>query len=168
MRCDDVTEPIPRLRDLLGEAGSKLGIDRAAEAGALWARWEEVVGPTIAGHAEPTSLRRGVLKIRTESPTWATELGYLREQVMDAANDLLGDRIVNEVQVWTAPGAVRKRGPKRPSSDRGEESGERPRPTGAEEPEEAFERARAAWLRRRSEPRSRSDTKDPGKPENPW
>jgi predicted nucleic acid-binding Zn ribbon protein len=168
VRCDDVTEPIPRLRDLLGEAGSRLGIDRAVEAGALWARWEEVVGPTIAGHAEPTSLRRGVLKIRTESPAWATELGYLREQVMDAANDLLGSPVVHEVQVWTAPGAVRVRGPKRPLSPREEESGGRSRSTGAEAPEEAFERARAAWLRRRSKSRSRSQTTDPKKPENPW
>lgn len=163
-----MSESIPRLRDLLGEAGSKLGMDRAAEAGALWARWEEVVGPTIAGHAEPTSLRRGVLKIRTDSPSWATELGYLREQVMAAANELLGGGIVTEVQVWTAPGAIRTSGSKRPSAPEHptlREAADRPVP---DRPEEAFERARAAWLRRRSKPRPGAGFEAPRNPENPW
>jgi hypothetical protein len=163
-----VGESIPRLRDLLGEAGSRLGMERAAEAGALWTRWEEVVGPTIAGHAEPTSLRRGVLKIRTDSPSWATELGYLREQVMAAANELLGSRIVTEVQVWTAPGPIRKRRPT-PSRSGGDRiSGEGPPRATTEEPQEAFERARAAWRRRRSKPRNGDGSATSEKAENPW
>lgn len=163
-----MSESIPRLRDLLSEAGSKLGMDRAAEAGALWARWEEVVGPTIAGHAEPTSLRRGVLKIRTDSPSWATELGYLREHVMAAANDLLGVGIVTEVQVWTAPGAIRKSGSKRPAVADDSAAGEVFRRPPVEEPAEAFERARAAWLRRRSKPRRGAGSEASEKQENPW
>jgi hypothetical protein len=163
-----VGEPIPRLRDLLSEAGAKLGMERAAEAGALWARWEEVVGPTIAGHAEPTSLRRGVLRIRTDSPSWATELGYLQEQVMIAANELLGSPIVTQVQVWTAPGAIRKGGGKPSSSGRDRRSVESPPRPAGEGPAEAFERARAAWLRRRSKPRSGAGSGGPRKPENPW
>jgi predicted nucleic acid-binding Zn ribbon protein len=143
-------------------------MDRAAEAGALWARWEEVVGSTIAGHAEPTSLRRGVLKIRTDSPSWATELGYLREQVMAAANELLGGDLVTEVQVWTAPGAIRAKGSRRPPAGQDPSAVEGRRPAADEAPEEAFERARAAWLRRRSRPRSGAGSEAPGKPENPW
>jgi predicted nucleic acid-binding Zn ribbon protein len=163
-----VTDSLPRLRELLGEAGSRLGMERAAETGALWRRWEEVVGPTIAAHAEPTSLRRGVLKIRTDSPTWATELGYLSEQVMSAANELLGGQIVSEVQVWTAPGPIRKRAPATSGSERARGRGAAPARPAPEDPEEAFERAREAWARRRSRSRSGDVSKASPKPEKPW
>ena len=153
-----------RLRDLLSEAGSGLGVDRAVEAGVVWAKWQEIVGDAIAQHAEPTSLRRGTLKIRALSPAWATEIGYLREQIMRAANDRLGSPIVTEVQVWTSSEPLRRRpraqDPKSTVASTSEGAAKAP----PDDPEEAFERARAAWLRRRSRNRSAG----PGKPENPW
>jgi hypothetical protein len=162
-----VDEP-PRLRDLLGEAGARVGIERAAEAGALWARWEEIVGSAIAEHAEPTSLRRGVLRIRAVSPAWATEIGYLKEQIVSAANEALGAQLVTDVQLWTGPGPIRRRGAARGSEPSVEAPRQGPRTAPPADPEEAFERARAAWWKRRSQGRSEAPQPTAVKPENPW
>ena len=96
----------PRLKDLLGSTAARAGLDDPVSTGAVWARWEEIVGSEVARHAEPTSLKRGVLRIRTESPVWATEIGYLGPEIKRQVNTALGRDLVTEVTVWTGPGPV--------------------------------------------------------------
>jgi hypothetical protein len=128
-------------------AASSLPVEHPIEAGTLWRCWNELVGDTIAMHAGPSSLRAGVLRIRAESPAWAMEIGYLREEIRRRVNESLGREIVTEVRVWTGPpgGVDGCRHPKATTPS----SAERPAAP-ATDPGEAFERARAAWRRRAS------------------
>lgn len=126
-------------------AGKRLGLDHPSEVGALWARWVDIVGPDVAQHAEPSSLRSGLLRVRTDSPVWATEISYLGEEIRRRANELLGRELVAEVRVWTGPGAMSARRA-RPVPAAPRERGET---VVSDDPNEAFERARRAWLRRR-------------------
>lgn len=128
-----------------------MGLNRPAAVGALWARWAEIVGDDIAAAAEPTSLRDGVLRIRTASPTWATEIGYLGDEICRRANEAMGPDLVQEVRVWTTPEPIKPRrsgseSPVRPGAEnvsaRAAAQSERRSPT------EALEAARAAWRRR--------------------
>jgi predicted nucleic acid-binding Zn ribbon protein len=126
-------------------AGKRLGLDHPTEVGALWARWNEIVGPQIALHAEPSSLRAGLLRVRTDSTVWATEISYLGEEIKRRANAALGRDVVVDVRVWTGPGPLRARAPaaaRTPSKTT--PAGELP-----DDPADALERARRAWLRRR-------------------
>lgn len=132
-----------RLRNLLGEFGKKLGLPGATETGIVWRKWREIVGDAVAEHAEPTSLRDGILKVRTDSPAWAQELTYLSRKIVARANEVAGKPVVSEMKVWTGPGKIAT---SRASSDVAPEaSAERSYDT----PEEAFEAARAAWQKRR-------------------
>ncbi len=134
-----------RLKDVLGTVTRRLGMEDAANAGELWRRWAEIVGAEIAHHAEPTSLRSGVLRIRTDSPVWATEIGYLTTEIRTRINQKLGKDVVREVKVWTAPGPIRP--PKREA--RNDKSVAEPRVgRDSDDPAEALERARSAWARR--------------------
>lgn len=136
-----------RLRDALADLSPRLRIGHAVEMGRLWSTWPELVGAAVAEHVEPTSLRDGVLRVRADSPTWATEIGYLREEIKRRANLFLGAEIIAEVRVWTGPGR-----PVRPSRE--DPGAPRARSTGepARTPMEAFERARRAWIERRDRP----------------
>ncbi len=137
---------LPRLGDLLREATAKLGMPAPEATGRLWSRWTEVVGAAVAAHAEPTSLRGGVLKIRADSPAWATEISYLADEIRRRANDLAGGALVAEVRVWTGPGRP-------PAAPAGKGRGEPTKPPLREapvDPAEALARARAAWEKRRS------------------
>ena len=144
------------MSEVLGALGGRLGIGAAIGTGKVWAHWSEIVGDTIADHAEPTSLKEGVLRIRTDSPAWATELGYRGAQIARRANEVAGSEVVKEVRVWTGPGPIqsppadtRRSEPEVRSSDP-----EGARKASTEEPVEALERARRAWARRRAGGRS--------------
>ena len=135
-----------RIKDLLQGVGERLGFRGAIETGLVWSRWNDIVGDTVAAHAEPTSLREGVLRVRTDSPTWATEVGYLGQEIKRAANQVAGVELVSEVRVWTAPGSIE--GPNRAAPDLRPTHPTAPPEVGRADPETAFERARQAWERR--------------------
>lgn len=147
----------PRLGQLLGAVGVRAGIADPRATGIVWARWAEIVGASVAANAEPTSLRGGVLRVRATTPTWANELTYLGDEIRRRANELVGSEVVREVRVWTGPGpvtqATRPSGPRRVDGGRDDaQTGQAPAPLedGPEGLLAAFERARSAWLRRRS------------------
>jgi hypothetical protein len=147
-----------RLGDLLEPAARRAGIEDGARTGMMWNKWLSIVGPDIAQHAEPSSLRSGILRVRADSPAWATELGYLGEEIKRRTNEAVGALLVNEVRVWTGPGRIRRppASPPRPAP------GEAEHAHGDIDPLTAFQRAFRAWRTRgRRTPRG-SETASPG------
>lgn len=143
----DPLDSVVRIKDLLGDAGRRLGLPAAVETGAIWSRWTEIVGPAVAAHAEPSSLKGGVLRVRADSPAWATEIGYLKDEIKAAVNRLVGLELVEEVRMWTGPGAIT--GTQPTGSGVASASGSAPVPEGGvQDPNAAVERARAAWAKR--------------------
>lgn len=143
------TDLPPRLKDLLGGVGARIGLEDARATGVIWRRWAEVVGDGVAKNAEPTSLKRGVLRVRATSPVWAQELTFLASEIVTRANAIAGADVVREVRIWTGPGEVVR------ATAGGSPGGQNdPDPAaGSDPPEdlpEAFERARNAWARRGS------------------
>jgi predicted nucleic acid-binding Zn ribbon protein len=133
-----------RIRDLLNPVGRKLGLGEAMDSGRVFERWDEIVGPEIASHVKPTSLRDGVLRVRTTSPAWGTEIAYLAEDLMARLNRALGKQVVVELKVsGTAPEVADHR--LRPPASRPVEV---IREAAESDPVKAFERARRAWAER--------------------
>ena len=146
-----MTDHPERLGNLLGELSNAFGLASPAAVGKVWAEWRGIVGPGIAAHADPTSLRAGVLRIRADSPAWATELGYLGGEIKSRVNRAVGSELVREVRVWIGP----RRAPKKERAAVTEQSSpSEPKPA-AEDPQEAFERARRAWSKRVGDPSPR-------------
>jgi predicted nucleic acid-binding Zn ribbon protein len=137
-----------KLRDILDPLARRVGMDAGAATGRVWSQWGGIVGPDIAEHAEPTSLRRGVLRVRTDSPVWATELTYLSEEIRRRVNESLGRDEVTAVKIWTAPGKLQRASAPPPSRRAPERRIEAP----ATDPMSALRRARAAWDRARGGP----------------
>ncbi len=129
--------------------GRQAGIQNAADAGRIWSSWRAIVGDQVADHAEPTSLRDGVLRVRAESPAWATELRYLAHEVRERVNASVGRNAVLEVRIWTGPGAARVRRPAREQRPR-DAVPSPSRDVASEDPAALLDRVRAAWLRRRA------------------
>ena len=146
------SDPSP-LKSLLGPAASRYGLDDALATGSLWKRWGDIVGPDVAAHAQPTSLRGGVLRVRADSPVWAHEIGYLSEEIRSKVNAALGSAAVREVKVWNAPGAPesqRRADPARGSgAARADSPGSDPAAAADMDPMEALDKARKAWSERR-------------------
>lgn len=137
-----------RMRDLLSNFGRRIGMPDAPATGVIWSKWRDIVGPQIADHAEPSSLKDGVLRVRTDSPTWATEIGYMGAQIASAANRVAGRDMVQRVVVWTGPKPITSESQGAANVTGGQKKEGRRRPV-PEDPKVAFEAARAAWEKRR-------------------
>ena len=88
---------LTRLGDVLRSALARLPVARELADHAVWAHWDAVVGPTLARHARPERLRRGVLMVAVDSAEWMQELQFLKRDLRDRLNARLGRRAVRDV-----------------------------------------------------------------------
>lgn len=80
----------------------RAGPSAGALAG-LFARWEEVVGATVARHARPLTLAGGVLSVGVDQPAWATQVRMLASTILDRVAEVTGEAPVRlEVRVRPA------------------------------------------------------------------
>lgn len=77
---------------------------RVAE-GSIFGQWSTVVGDQIAEHANPSSLREGVLTVEAESTAWATQLRMVQAQILAKIAAAVGDGVVTSLKIVgpTAP-----------------------------------------------------------------
>lgn len=115
----DARDPVPfgaAIARLVEERGWQ---DTTAAASVL-ARWDELVGPEIAGHCRPSALVDGELVLVAESSAWATQLRLLTRTLQARLTAQVGPGVVTSVVVrgpvqpdWRkGPRRVRGRGPR--------------------------------------------------------
>ncbi|HET9442844.1 MAG TPA: DUF721 domain-containing protein [Acidimicrobiales bacterium] len=100
-------EPRP-VREGLEALARRLGAPTASALGAVFARWEEAVGPAVAAHAQPVSLTDGILTVVVDEPGWATQLRYLNASLVARVAAVAGPGVVGRIE-------IRVRGPQPPA-----------------------------------------------------
>nr|YP_002049361.1 hypothetical protein PCC_0736 [Paulinella chromatophora]ACB43151.1 hypothetical protein PCC_0736 [Paulinella chromatophora] len=88
-----------------------------ANLAALWQDWNEIVGPQLALHCQPISLRDQVLTIGASDPQWRQALQYNRQKLIGSVknwgfeirevriqqhyfNKIVGSRMNEELIIW--------------------------------------------------------------------
>ncbi|EOM75686.1 DUF721 family protein [Rhodococcus rhodnii] len=118
--------PGPDARDpqllgaLTGALSKQRGWSGKVSEGVVFGRWEDVVGPDIAAHAQPTALRDQTLSVSAESTAWATQLRMMQPQILARIADAVGNGVVRSLTITgpTAPSwrkgerHIRGRGPR--------------------------------------------------------
>jgi predicted nucleic acid-binding Zn ribbon protein len=110
------TEPGRRARnddpqsisDVLGGLVSDQGWRERAAIGAVFGRWDQIVGPDLAEHTRPESFADGEVVVRADSAAWATQVRLLAGSLVRRLNEELGHGTVATVKV-TGPGANDRR-----------------------------------------------------------
>ncbi len=90
----------------LGEVARRLGMPDSEVLAAVFSRWEALVGPDVAAHAAPRSLRDGCLVVEVDHPAWATQLRYLAGQLLAQVRAEAGADAVTSVRVSVASGSA--------------------------------------------------------------
>jgi predicted nucleic acid-binding Zn ribbon protein len=99
----------------LERIAASLGAPRPDVLRTVFSGWEGLVGPDVAAHATPRSLRDGVLTVVVDHPAWATSLRMLSADLLRRIEECAGDGITElVVQVAPGPGATRMRRPRPP------------------------------------------------------
>jgi predicted nucleic acid-binding Zn ribbon protein len=115
----------PDARDpqLLGVALGRLiaerGWDAPVAVGGVIGRWNAVVGPDIASHCAPVAFDDGVLTVRADSTTWATQVRLLVPALMRRLAEEVGEGTVTRVCVHGPSGPSWRRGPRSASGGAG-------------------------------------------------
>lgn len=65
--------------------------------------WPAAVGSDIAGHAQPTGERGGVLVVSCAASVWAQELDLLAPVILERLNDALGDQRLSRLRCVATP-----------------------------------------------------------------
>lgn len=64
----------------------------------LWAKWEEVVGPTIAKNAEPVGFQRGVLYVWVRNSSWMQQMVFMKDPIRDTINQKFQNNFVKYIK----------------------------------------------------------------------
>lgn len=64
----------------------------------LWAKWPEVVGPTIAQNAEPVAYKNGILFLWVRNSAWMQQMVFLRDQIQTTINQKMEQNFVKSIR----------------------------------------------------------------------
>ena len=94
----DPPDPKP-LKASLDKVARSLGGPDSRSLSGVFVHWPDIVGPQLAAHSRPLSLSSGVLVVGVTEPGWATELRYLESELLGRFSEVLGDGVVERVEV---------------------------------------------------------------------
>jgi predicted nucleic acid-binding Zn ribbon protein len=83
----------------LDTVSRQLGLDGPKALGAIFSRWEEIVGPTMAEHAQPFRLDADCLVVTVDHPAWATQIRHLSETLLDRIAERTGTTRPSRLEV---------------------------------------------------------------------
>ena len=91
-----------RLSESLDKFAKRFGSSSASAMAGLFSRWEELVGPSIAAHATPITLKSGRLSVEVDSSAWATQLKFMTTELVERCCAELGEGAVKHIDIRVA------------------------------------------------------------------
>lgn len=85
------------IADLLSATFHGTPVEKRLKEGRIWLIWNSAVGPQIAAKARPVGFRDGVLTVAVVSSPWMQQLAFLKKEITEKLNTLLGEELVREI-----------------------------------------------------------------------
>jgi len=101
--------PLQGVGDLVGKALEAAGLTDQARRFRIYQGWRDAVGPDIGARTEPESFSRGVLVVRAHTASWQNELTFLKADIINKLNSLLGAGVVRDLKVVAGHGSAKRR-----------------------------------------------------------
>jgi len=74
-----------------------LEIDKKMDEGQALLIWPEAAGPKMAARTRADSVHRGRMTVLAQNPAWVQECTFMRLQINDKLNKMLGREIIKEI-----------------------------------------------------------------------
>ena len=76
----------------------QLGLEQRLQQSQVFYLWADIVGSDIARHAQPVSLRNGLLVVAVDHPVWLQELSrYHKPLILQKVQERIGKKAVRDV-----------------------------------------------------------------------
>jgi hypothetical protein len=90
--------------DAIGGILGKHGIARELREHRILARWNDIVGETLADRTFPDGLERGVLWVRVKNSSWLHQLSFVKDDLLaKIAAELGNPPLVHELRFHIGP-----------------------------------------------------------------
>jgi predicted nucleic acid-binding Zn ribbon protein len=114
----DPTDPQP-IGSIAGDYLVDRGWQQPLSEARVFTDWAAIVGPDVAAHCTPASLRNGQLQVAAESTAWATQLRLLGTTLLTRIRAELGPDVVHKVVISGPVAPSWKHGPRSVHGARG-------------------------------------------------
>ena len=92
------TRPAVSLDTLVPSVMKALGLEKRLQESQVHFLWPHIVGADVARHAQPVSLRKGLLIIAVDHPVWLHELSrYHKPLLLKKVHERLGKNAVRDI-----------------------------------------------------------------------
>ena len=95
---DPKDDRLASLKDILTNLMSDTQLPFNPRDSLIWKVWDEVAGPAIARHAQPTWIKDGRLRVKVSDPIWLQELSFVGKDIKDKLNKKLGRRAIERIE----------------------------------------------------------------------
>jgi len=75
----------------------RLGLEQRLHESQLFHQWAQIVGSDIARHAQPVSLKKGLLIVSIDHPTWHHALLPTKPLILQKLRDRIGKTAVRDI-----------------------------------------------------------------------
>ena len=86
------------LKSAIKKAVVSAGVEKALKQESAVFLWGEVVGKRISSVTTAEKVDKGVLTVKTESPTWRQELHMQKKEIIDKINNKIGPKTIKEIR----------------------------------------------------------------------
>lgn len=97
LRC--VMPKIVKLSNMLGALLKARGMEGHLNGYRIFGQWEKTVGPAIARHARPLSVRGKRLFLAVDSSAWMQQLSLLKPEIIEKVNRSLGKDAIGDIKL---------------------------------------------------------------------
>jgi predicted nucleic acid-binding Zn ribbon protein len=93
-----LAKPAHPVSQLVPQVMKKLGLEQRLQQSQVFFLWPEIVGSDIAHHAQPVSLRNGLLVVAVDHPIWLQELSrYHKPLMLQKVQERVGKKAVRDI-----------------------------------------------------------------------
>jgi len=86
------------LKSVIKKAVRNAGVEKALKQESAVFLWGEVVGQAVSRVTRAEKVDKGVLTVKTESPTWRQELHMQKKEIIDKINKKIGSKSIKEIR----------------------------------------------------------------------
>jgi len=87
-----------KMGGILDHLFDRWNLKRPLREQGVFAVWDQVVGEALAAHAQPASIAQGRLLVTVSDPAWNSQLQFLKDDLKQKLNHLLGRSVVNDIR----------------------------------------------------------------------
>ena len=96
MRGIKLEEKFP-LEGAINKLLKKHGIKKTYNANIVLFNWGKIVGEKVAENSYPTSIDKGILKLRVKNSAWSHHLMMMKKEIINNINTYINDNLVKDV-----------------------------------------------------------------------